>query len=187
MHSSRFGKHDDHATADALLAREISQLSVVERQWIEEEIHGVNADVIEETDELVSDSLVDFQTEIDATPKKPAYEQALFMSPSYVKDRSLRLMFLRADRFDTRLAAKRFIKFFETKLFFWGPDRLCRECFWDDLDEDDRAAVRTGSIFFSDHTDQAGRRIVTVCQKREKFKCYKNQVRSIKRGRLCYN
>lgn len=173
----RLGRPVSHPPTDELVVRELSQLSVGERQGIEEEIHGVAGDSIEETPPLIEESLIRMQEEIDLVRRKPAYDQALFLSPDYVYDRNFRLMFLRADRFEAPTAARRFIKHFEAKLFFWGQDLLCRDCTWDDLTDDDRAAVNTGSIWFSSQRDQSGRTIAWICQKLEKFANYKNQVR----------
>ncbi len=165
-----------HPEADALVVKELSQLTVGEREGIEEEIHGVGGDIIEETQEMITECLARMQKEIDLCRKKSAYEQALFLSPHYVHDREFRLLFLRAEKFEASAAARRFIKYFDAKLFFWGQDLLCRDCTWNDLSEDDRSAVNTGSIWFSDKQDQSGRTIVWLCQKLEKFTNYKNQV-----------
>jgi hypothetical protein len=167
---------DDYAPeTEALVVKELTQLSLRERTGIEEEIHGV-ADAINETPEFLNKRLVAFQEDIDGIRKKPAYERAMFLAPSYVTCPRFRLMFLRADRFETLPAARRFVKFFEAKLEFFGLDKLCKDITWDDLSDDDKAAIHTGSIWFSNTKDQTGRNVAWLMQKYETYANYKNQV-----------
>ena len=164
------------AEGEALLVKELTQLTMKERTGIEEEIHGV-ADEIIETTEFLHESLEKLQHEIDSIKKKPAYERAMFLSPSYVTSQKFRLLFLRADKFDAIQASRRLVKHFEVKLEIFGLDKLCKDITWDDLEDDDKEAAKTGSIWFTKNKDQAGRTIAWLFPKHERFANYRNQVR----------
>jgi hypothetical protein len=163
--------------AEALMVKELTQLSLKERTGIEEEIHGVGDETLE-TPDLVRHSLVAFQEELNKIGRDyPAYEQARCRSPAYVNDPKLRLKFLRADRFDAARAAKRFVKYFEATIDFFGPELLCKEITWNDLSEKDKECVQTCS-FWIDDRDQRGRRLAWIFPQYEIYHNYKNQVRT---------
>ncbi len=105
--------------------------------------HGV-ADNVQETPELVGKWLHELDLELSGIPYKPAYEQALLMSPGYILGRRLCLMFLRAARFEPANAARRMVAFFEHKLNLVGPDKLTKQIRIDDLDDDTIACLETG-------------------------------------------
>ena len=154
-------KIDYTPKSDALMAKEISQLSLRERTAIQEEIHGVHEGV-EETPELLEELLRAFQAELDMVRKKPAYDRTLCLNPRYVLDRERRILFLRADRLNPALAARRYIKYFECKLDVWGMTKLGKEINWEDLEEADKEAVKSGSVWFTKDFDRAGRRLVWI-------------------------
>jgi hypothetical protein len=80
-----------------LLASELDQLSLRERERVFEEVHGV-APIQEEDLDFVTNCLLQLEEEIGFIRRKQAYEKAVFLAP--VKDRGLRLMFLRSVSFD---------------------------------------------------------------------------------------
>ena len=164
-----------HREADALIAKELTSLSLAERNRAEEEIHGVIG-CSEEDPEFVKGQLAMLETEIASIKKKPAYERALFLSPKYVNDVKFRLMFLRAENFDAVKAANRLVKHFECKLEYFGLDKLVKNITQDDLDDDDRAALSSGCSMVLNATDNIGRRIIFWTRSAEKYKCYKNSV-----------
>lgn len=122
--------------ADTLLAKDMAQLSVAERDQALNEIHGV-ADEADENPESIVRALVQFEEALQHIPQREAYELAKSMSVDYVSSRKLLLMFLRADRFDVKKAALRIVRFFEYKLELFGPDLLTKDIKMDDLNEDD--------------------------------------------------
>jgi hypothetical protein len=144
---------------ETILARELNQLSMEERELIYEEIHGVDK-IIEETPEFVSERLAALDQELRKISFKPAYEQAKKMSEKYVTDRKFRLMFLRADYFDPNKAATRLVKFMEEKLKMFGPETLVRPLYLSDLNEDDRACLKAGALQALPVRDRAGRAIL---------------------------
>lgn len=147
--------------ADALLATEMAQLSVEERDQVLNEIHGV-ADEADENPESVMRTLAQFEEELQYIPRREAYELAKSMSVDYVSSRKLLLMFLRAERFDVKKAALRMVRFFESKLELFGPDLLTKDIKMDDLNEDDLECLWSPFSQTLPQRDSSGRGIVVL-------------------------
>ena len=131
----------------ASLAEEWKQLSLKERELVQEEVHGVASGfVADETEQLIESSLRKMDEEVQKIRKKPAYDRAVFLNPSYVKDRDFRLMFLRVENFEARKAAHRIIAYFETKLELFGVGRLAKPLTFDDLDKDSQDYMMAGPV-----------------------------------------
>jgi hypothetical protein len=141
---------------DALLAQELNQMSFEERELVYEEIHGVET-LIEETPDFVYAKLDALELEIQRINEKPAYELAEQMSREYVTDSKFRLMFLRAERFDERLAAMRLVKFMDGKLEFFGSETLTRPVYMSDLSKEELAIVKSGRLQVLPARDRSGR------------------------------
>ena len=102
--------------SNALRAREMNQLSTQEREQVYFDLHGV-AEVLEEDAAFVECKLTEFDEAIHRiSGPHTAFQRAALMSPEYVENVDFRLKFLRGDRFDVEVAAKRFIAYFEHKL-----------------------------------------------------------------------
>ena len=122
--------------AEALLVKEWTELSFQEREKVQEQVHAVaDYDAVEEDPEFVAHCLEQLDVEISKIRKKPAYDRANFLSPSYVKDRDFRLMFLRADDFHPRKAAYRIVLHFDVKQELFGLEKLGRPIVLDDIDQ----------------------------------------------------
>ena len=91
---------------DRLLAKEMLNLSVNEREKLYEELHCVQND-FEEVPGFVDNSLTELEKEIQKIHQRSCYNKALFLNPSLVKGRPFQLKFLRASRFDVKYAAFR--------------------------------------------------------------------------------
>lgn len=120
---------------DADLAAEMNSLSFQERQTIEEDIHGVNSS-IEETEEFIQAKMADLLVQIEALPaeSRRAWDMAVFLRPSLVKDRVELLMLLRARRFDTKKTAQLTVAIYEHKRQLWGDWILARgRVTWQDV------------------------------------------------------
>ena len=98
-------KTPDTDDLDAVLAKDLAQLSMQQRERVLEDIHGV-LPVKNEDPKFVHDCLVQVEHEISQMKHKEYYSKALFLAPSRVKDDAFRLMFLRATDFDPIRAAK---------------------------------------------------------------------------------
>ena len=143
-------KDDD---VDALLAQELNNMSLDERNRMWEEIHGVDKP-IEETEELVTRSLREMEEEICNMPVKAAYDCA---SESYKKDRKFRVMFLRCEYFDAKKAAVRLVNFMEGMLEYFGEVALTRPIRLSDFSSDDSAYFKLGTMQLLSKRDRAGR------------------------------
>jgi hypothetical protein len=169
--------HVNETEGGMLLVKELNQMSLEDRNRALEDVHGVK-DPVEETLEFVDVSLKRLEEEVNKIKARAAYERALFMSPSYVKDADFRIMFLRADFFDPKKAAMRMVNYFHHKLRLFGMDRLVRAITLDDLNEDDLSDMLAGSLQVLPQTDRSGRTVVVSFYEKHGYKSYENHVRS---------
>jgi hypothetical protein len=139
----------------------MNTLSIQEREHAYEDMHGVSA-MVQETPELIAKTLFKMEQCLQKIHHKPAYDLAIDIEPDYVRDPKLGLMFLRADRFDPELAAKRLTRFMDTKLKIFGREKLCQ---WhiglEDLDDDARFMVESGLCQVLPKRDSRGR-VITI-------------------------
>jgi hypothetical protein len=155
-----------------VVAQEINQMTLKEREVVYEELHGV-ARVVEETPEFVAQRLQALDQALREISSKPAYDQAERICYEYVNNPKFRLMFLRASYFDPKKAAIRLVKFMEEKLKYFGPRALARPVFLSDLDEDDKETVRSGLVQILPERDRSGRAV--LCDAVTTFpRCYKD-------------
>ena len=149
----------DPEAGEKLLAKNLIQMPVADREDGLYDLHGVS-DSIEETEELVTKSLKDFDSEIDKIEPKDGYLQAKALSPEYVQDDSFRLMFLRSDRFVARNAAARMVRFFDEKLKIFGPSYLLKEIRIQDLGKKEQQVLESGYLQVLNGRDRAGRALL---------------------------
>jgi hypothetical protein len=162
---------------DSLVASELNQLSLEEREAVFEEIHGVNQ-VEEESPEVIASFVEQLKQQIKKIRGKSAYDKALFLCPSYVDDPKFCLMFLRADNFNVRLAAERMVSHFKHKLEIFGIEKLAKAITLEDLDVDAMDAISTGSIQFLPKKDRSGRTVCIIFNRLIEYKTINNQVRN---------
>ena len=148
-----------HDETDALLAKDMRQLSTEERNEAFHDIHGVS-DVTEESPEFINDRLERLEVEISKISMKVAYRLAESMNPDYVSNRKFRLMFLRCDRFDPRKAAARLVSHFEWKLELFGPFKLAKDIVQDDLEPEELEILRSHHFQVQPLRDSSGRAIL---------------------------
>lgn len=148
----------DPAAVETLLASELHQMSIDEREKVYEEIHGV-AEQDDEAPEMLAESLEELEVEIQKIKDRAAYEKGLQASPDYVTGRRFRLMFLRAKNFDAKSAAASLVIFMEEKLKYFGPESLGRPIHLSDLDRDDLAVLKSGSNQVLAARDRSGRAV----------------------------
>jgi hypothetical protein len=146
---------------DSLIAGALNQLSINEREDVYQEMHGVD-DKVNETPEMLQTSMIALHTELE-TFKHHNYREGLAfntaeaMSRKYVHDPFLRIKFLRSEKFDAKKSAERMIKFFDTKMELFGKEKLCKDITLDDLDTDDMALLKSGSLQLLPTRDRSGR------------------------------
>jgi len=173
----------DHASADAMLAHELNQLSVQERDLIEEEIHGIRHQALAETPEMIQSSLENLAVELDSLPSKEAYDASKAFPESYIHtDDDFRLMFLRRDFFDAQKAAVRMSKYLDLIRWAFGEDILQRQMSLADLDSAGERHLKSGAQQVLPGMDRSGRRIVGVFAfDAEEVSSVKSRVRKIKK------
>jgi hypothetical protein len=151
-------QHGDHSKdeMDAMIANELIALSIKDRELCYHDVHGVS-DAIDETPEFVQDKLKELEEELAKISRnKSAYLLAETLDKDYVRCRSFRLKFLRAESFDAKLAANHLVIFFEEKLKLFGPELLAKDIKISDLDQDDIKWLESG-IAQLPARDRAGR------------------------------
>jgi hypothetical protein len=167
----------DFSDTDLMLAKELNQMSMTERDQILSDIHGV-ADLIVEEPDFVDQCLMDLETILVCTEpsQKIAYEQARAMNLAYVQDRNFLIKCLRADEFQVKKTAERLLLHMEIKLELFGPEKLCQEITLQDLNEDDIRALETGFIQLLPERDRAGRAVMVLSLMFIKYKEFENMV-----------
>jgi hypothetical protein len=150
---------------DDLRVEEWNQLSIEARELALEDVHCVVDKLIEEEPEFVKRRLAQMEAIISKNRKKFAYDRALFLSPSYVRDRDFALMFLRSVNFDPRKAAECMIAHFELKLDLFGLECLARAITLADLNEEDMVTLEAGNCQYLSKKDRGGRAVFCVLYK----------------------
>jgi hypothetical protein len=155
--------HPSYDLTASLIAQKMSNLSMKEREEVYFDIHGV-ADVIDETAEadFLDRKLVEMAQALKDADSivKRAYNMAHSANPSYVDDRDFRLRFLRAERFDAKLAAVRYVRHYETKLELFGPGKIARDIVQEDLGSEALDALYCGAAQILPRRDNAGRLVL---------------------------
>mmetsp|Transcript_6957 Transcript_6957/g.20408 ORF Transcript_6957/g.20408 Transcript_6957/m.20408 type:complete len:514 (+) Transcript_6957:500-2041(+) len=146
----------------SILAREMNNLSLNERESVYEDIHGVR-EPPKLSPPQIEKALQKMERLVKKSPHNSAYNKAAFLSPKYCK--SIHALFLRTDDYKPKLAAKRLVSHFEKKLQLFGPDCLGRPIVWSDLDEDAIKSLEHGYFhYFPTYTDNIGRTIgFSIC------------------------
>ena len=93
---------------DTILADEMSKMSMEEQRKATQDVYGISAHIVEDPTHVESQlaAFRDCLTKIPQTQDKEAYEQALYINPTYVNDRKFHLMFLRSEKFDAEKVRK---------------------------------------------------------------------------------
>jgi hypothetical protein len=146
---------------DALLARDMHQMSFKDRDQVTQELHGV-MDVVDEKPSMVEERLVQLEMELSMLLDEDlrAYRLAHSINPSYTSDATFRLQFLRAARFHVKNAARRMVRYFREKLDLFGPEKIGKpRITLEDLSEEDKVALAAGYMQWLPERDRSGRLI----------------------------
>jgi hypothetical protein len=164
-------------TMDSILARELHQLSLEDREAINEEIHGVHTLAVPETPNFVWEKLEEMERALllmqhprhrqhhmggdgRGAVAGDAYREAMLLGSQYIHDPNLRLMFLRADLFNASRAAARLVKFLQLLRDYLGPEALVHKPWTLRIfGPDDLTALKCGVFQIFPGRDQAGRRV----------------------------
>mmetsp|Transcript_77760 Transcript_77760/g.116955 ORF Transcript_77760/g.116955 Transcript_77760/m.116955 type:complete len:513 (+) Transcript_77760:269-1807(+) len=164
---------------EEILAKEMDKLSLVERDQILFDIHGFS-EPEEEVESTINDLLKQMEVEIlKSKLKKAAYLEAKYLNEEYVTDRAFRLMFIRSEKYDPKLAAVRLITHFAIKQDLFGSGEILgREIRLSDLSQDDMTSLESGFMQVLPTRDAAGRSIFCVAPSHKKYKTPENLARS---------
>jgi hypothetical protein len=156
------GSHqqDVDVDVDAVLAEDLNNMTMHERERVFYDLHGVS-DAVEETPELVESRLAELDNDIRNTRSRNAYSIAEAQNVKYVTDPKLRLKFLRASLFDAKRAASQLVTFFEIKQKLFGLEKLTKDIEIEDFEEKDRTALESGVLQILPLRDRSGR--VVLC------------------------
>eukprot|EP00934_Nitzschia_sp_Nitz4_P006828 Nitzschia sp. Nitz4//scaffold44_size153857//136976//138509//NITZ4_002747-RA/size153857-augustus-gene-0.29-mRNA-1//-1//CDS//3329552235//6818//frame0 len=153
---------EEHQRAEVLLAQELNKLSLQEQEQVMFDLHGLPQDHHDDP-KNVEYYLQEMEKEILKVENREAYDLAKYLNPEYVTNRGFRLMFLRGDFFDVKLAAERIVYHFEMKKLLFGKGEiLARDVLMSDLNEEDMAALEAGFVQLLPSRDISGRLVVVI-------------------------
>jgi hypothetical protein len=166
------GQEEHHLPEPAvLLAQELYKLSFEEREKVFSDVHGVS-DVIDETPQLLAESLAGFNKALQAASmdndknndknnNKSVYDLAKEQDENYVKALDFQLKFLRADNFNPVKAAARMLKYLEAKQKLFGSDKLTKNITLNhDFSAEDLQVARSGLGSLLPLRDRTGRLVL---------------------------
>jgi hypothetical protein len=154
-------KNADNADIDAILAKDMADLSVQEREYVVKDIHGIaDTNCREEDNDFLQQRLQQLEDCLTRIQVKTAYDRALYQSPDYVRNDAFRLLFLRAEVFKIQAAAQLMVLHFEEKQRLFGADLLGQDILLADLSDADKEELEKGSFQVLPIRDRAGRIIV---------------------------
>lgn len=147
---------------EKILGAEMATLSLEEHEQAIFDVHGI-PQLLNEDPTKIEHSLSLMENEIRMIRNKHEYEHAKYLNEKYVNDRAFRLMFLRCDSFDVRLAAQRMVHHFKVKnLLFGEGDILGRPVHLSDLSDEDMTLLQSGYTQVLPTRDTAGRFVISI-------------------------
>lgn len=158
----------------SFVASEMNKLSFSERETVYEELHAVST-ATARTDKEVAALMAQLRERISTIRRnKKAYNKAVFLNPEYVDSSDFLYIFLVAESFNPSRAAMKVVDHFTCKMNLFGPHLLSRRISYDDLNEDDKNCLLTGS-FQVLGSDRGGRKVMLGTPRHE-YKVVENQV-----------
>lgn len=147
-----------------LLAMDMNALSLNEREQAYNDVHGTTQPV-QENEEFLSQKMKDLDESLAKIKQKAAYKEAETFFPGSVFNPALRLMFLRAKRFNAREAAKGIVSHFDTKRNLFGQQKLGKRITQEDLNKETMECARRGAFQLLPQRDKSGRFVFLVLYK----------------------
>lgn len=155
-------ENDTNRRVDDILSKELLQLSLQDRNAINEEIHGVQTFAREESPELLAQALTKMETEINMIPSKNAFDRSQQIPTTYVNSADFRLKFLRSELFDEKKSASKMIKFLDLVSELFGDFALRRQIQMSDFSREEMQFFRVGHQQLLPYRDRSGRRIFAL-------------------------
>lgn len=161
---------------EELLEREFGQMSLTEQDQILFDVHGIPQSL--DDDPLsIEEALMMIGNEMKCLGNSNALGKAMYINPEYVNSRPFRLMFLRSERHDPKLAAKRMMMHFEMKRELFGDGEILgRNVVLEDLDGDDMECLQSGYVQILPERDVSGRVVIFAAMMKRKYKNVENMV-----------
>ena len=149
---------------DMLVARAVSNLTPKQREASTFEQHGILELVEDEPGFDRAKKLAEFQLQLQQLKTRSrlpleALGHAEEMNYGFVHNEDNYMKFLRAEGFDTRKAAIRFVKNWDMKQYLFGQAKLCQEISLSDLDESEIKMARKGYFQWLPSRDMSGRAV----------------------------
>ena len=156
---------------DNLMSKELLQLSLLDRNEIYEEIHGVLSLAPKESPQFLDSALLRLSEELDliladnngsyncSPSSKAAFKKSQEFPNTYIDDRDFRLRFIRSEMFDAKKAAIRMVKFLDIAYDLFGKDALKQPIQIKDLTKAETKHMRTGVLQILPYRDRSGRPI----------------------------
>lgn len=118
------------------LEEDIKNLSQDKKEQLFRNIYG-DDQMIDETPELITDTLSQLNEELSSIDDKEVYDWAQEECCNYVNSNKILLQVLRTELFDATEAAKRIVNYWEQKLRTFGEDRTFEPITIDQLEGSD--------------------------------------------------
>jgi hypothetical protein len=154
---------DGNMDVDLALAKELHGLSVQDRNKVQEEVHGVQFSIPDETPQMIETSLHQLQVEIQKIRSKPAYDHAMrstHVDGTYIQSSEFQLRFLRAVLYNVKQAAYRYTQHLNLLYEFFGEVGLQRPLRLSDLSKVEVDCLREGRRQILPSRDRSGRLII---------------------------
>jgi len=161
--------------ANKRISEEQQKLLYSDRNFINEEIHGVICHAQDESPELLQSAQAQLSSELEDllildcknNPIKSSLSAGFLLSQkgdatnTYVNNRDFRLRFLRSENFDAKKAAIRLMKFMNLVLEFFGAFALFRPIKLADFKRSELKVLQTGWLQVLPFRDRSGRKVFT--------------------------
>jgi hypothetical protein len=143
-----------------VLAKELTGLSMHEREQALFDLHGIVADNEPTTDDEIDGKIRELQICLSQLlDRSAAFDFAEKEWYDYIHNRKFLISFLRADGWDPMLASKRLNLHFQVKGDLFGMEKLGRDITQDDLDPEAKEVLYSGLMQYLPLRDRAGRLI----------------------------
>ncbi|KAL3912165.1 MAG: hypothetical protein SGILL_006992 [Bacillariaceae sp.] len=148
-----------------LYAKDMYELSMEAREQVLWDIHGVAAELIDETVEFIEQKRRELSQALLKAPTSgtAAYSMALLQNASLIQSSEFQLPFLRCEQWNPQAAAQKILDYFEIKLRLFGQEKLTKHPITvSDFDKESRKCLEGGFFQLLQSRDVAGRAIMVV-------------------------
>jgi hypothetical protein len=163
------------SSGNAFVQSEFDKLSNSEQERVFRDLYGLDDSLVqmeEDDPSIVHKKLDELEVEINSIKTKDAYEEAERRCPAYVE--KIKPLFLLADLYDARMAARRIVKHWQEKLELFGSDRaFLGSIKQSELDEADMESLACGGLQILPEKDRGGRTVFWA--RREFFRYQKKE------------